>query len=74
MLKAPDFKTALLNSFDNAANFASNITAGSFMEASKKLNNYLAGGYNEPSNSYPVQDFINSTNDIFRYATRTSAG
>ncbi len=72
VLKAPDVVTGIDNAAHNVIGFVWNGTAGAVAEMAKSVNNYFAGGYKEKNNSPdPVYAFMEGTNEMFRYSTRT---
>ena len=72
VLTTPNVLTGAGNAVHNALAFVWNGTLGAVMEGGKGVNNYLAGGYKEQSSAPdPVYDFMESTNEMYRYHTRT---
>jgi RHS repeat-associated protein len=70
VLSAPNFLEGASNSVHNLLSLAWNGTLGTVLEIGRGTNNYFAGGYKEPA-GFPVQDFIDGTNESYRYFTRT---
>ncbi|SFQ31208.1 RHS repeat domain-containing protein [Parafilimonas terrae] len=72
VLNTPNVLAGANNAAHNTLAFIWNGTLGALMEGGKGINNYIAGGYKEQSSAPdPVHDFMESTNDVFRYHTRT---
>jgi hypothetical protein len=72
VLNAPNVLTGAGNAAHNALSFVWNGTLGAVMEGSKRINNYLAGGYKDrEQNPDPVYAFMEGTNSIFRYHKET---
>jgi len=70
VLNSPNVSTGFKNAATNVGNLLSNITVGPLAEAVKGINNYFAGGYKENTGSV-VSDFIDVSNEQFRYTTQT---
>jgi|GEM_PF-1031666 len=72
VLKAPNVVTGIDNAAHNVIGVVWNGTAGAVAEMAKSVNNYFAGGYKEKDYSPdPVYAFMEGTNEMFRYSTRT---